>query len=335
MCSMGRPLLGKPRLMRFLPVALFLLLVPAAAAQEEGGSCLTADPPPAWGGSAAAVRHHATARGQRRSHPGGARSRGPRRRRPPRCRQLRPKRRELVLRLNRLFWSEGTDGHQGDGPARTPLRTRRVPERDPGPLPPAGGPRGRHRGVRGVRRDRRAPARQAARGRRLLDHERGEPADLAEHLGRRLRGRRRRARPRRDRRPARASQAPARAARRRLQRDVAVEPGQRPPVLGGHRRPSGRGPLPQSRGQRRSAGLPGTRLAAGADPRPHRRRRGRGGAHARARLLHAEGGTGARDRAMGQRERLPDEPRSQRGIAAPRPSSRRSRRSRSCRAPSA
>ncbi len=95
--------------MRFLPVALFLLLVPAAAAQEEGGSCLTADPPPP--GEVQPLRFGITPRlagsaGATQEEPapedlGKATAA---------LQELRPKRRELVLRLNRLFWSEGTAG---------------------------------------------------------------------------------------------------------------------------------------------------------------------------------------------------------------------------------
>ena len=207
---------------------LFLLLAPAAAAQEDdGGSCLTADPPPP--GEVQPLRFGIT---PRLAGSAGAAQEEP----APEdltknieaLTALRPKHRALILRLNRLFWSDGDEGDPADGPARPPLRARRLPQRDPGPLPPARRPRGRHRRVRAVRRDGGAAARPAARRRRLLDHERGEPPDLAEHLRRRLRRRRRCARPRRDRRAARAQKARPPAARRRLQRDVALEPRHRP-----------------------------------------------------------------------------------------------------------
>ncbi len=63
---------------------------------------------------------------------------------------------------------------------------------------------------------------------------------------------------------------------------------------------------------RRAADLPRPRLPAGAAPRAQRRSRGRRGADAAAQLLHAEGGARRRRRSVDQRERLRDQPRPQR-----------------------
>ncbi len=95
--------------MLFLALALFLLLAPAAAAQDEGGSCLTADPPPP--GEVQPLRFGITPRlagsaGVTQEEPAAediAKN-------TEALQALRPKRRKLVLRLNRLFWSEGMKG---------------------------------------------------------------------------------------------------------------------------------------------------------------------------------------------------------------------------------
>jgi hypothetical protein len=89
---------------------LFLLLAPVAVAQDEGGgSCLTADPPPP--GEVLPLRFGIT---PRLAGSAGAAQEEP----APEdlaknieaLQGVRPKRRQLVLRLNRLFWSEGTEG---------------------------------------------------------------------------------------------------------------------------------------------------------------------------------------------------------------------------------
>ena len=87
----------------------FVLLTPPALAQDEDGSCLTADPPPPGGvqplrfgitprlaGSAGATQEEPVAEDLTKNVEA--------------LRALRPKRRQLVLRLNRLFWSDGTRG---------------------------------------------------------------------------------------------------------------------------------------------------------------------------------------------------------------------------------
>jgi hypothetical protein len=90
---------------------LLLLSAPGAAlAQDEsGGSCLTADPPPP--GEVQPLRFGIT---PRLAGSAGATQEDP----APEdltknieaLEALRPKRRKLVLRLNRLFWSDGTPG---------------------------------------------------------------------------------------------------------------------------------------------------------------------------------------------------------------------------------
>ena len=293
-------------------------------------------PAAAGRGSAAPVRHHAAARRQRRSHPGGARGGGPRRRRPRRCRALRPKRRQLVLRLNRLFWSDGTAGiremgrlvrHYALAGFRSEIQVRYHP------------PEGREGDIEGFEQFvatavRRLGKRRAVAGFSITNEANlpispntsdGAYEGVVDALVRGVIVARRELR-----KLGRAE------ARRRLQRDVALEPGQRPPVLGGHRRASGRGPLPQGGGQRRASRS--TRGSSGRRrriPGPHRRRRGRRGADARARLLHAEGGARAARSSSGSARTA-----TRRTSAAARnrsgaTSSRRSRRSRSGRAPSA
>jgi hypothetical protein len=95
--------------MPFLALVLFLLLAPAAAAQGEGGSCLTADPPPPeevqplrfgitprLAGSAGVTQEEPAAEDLAKNTEA--------------LQALRPKRRKLILRLNRLFWSDGVKG---------------------------------------------------------------------------------------------------------------------------------------------------------------------------------------------------------------------------------
>jgi hypothetical protein len=90
-------------------VILFLLLAPAVSAQESGDSCLTADPPPP--GEVQPLRFGIT--------PRLAGSAGTAQEEPApediaknidALDDLRPRHRQLVLRLNRLFWSDGTKG---------------------------------------------------------------------------------------------------------------------------------------------------------------------------------------------------------------------------------
>jgi hypothetical protein len=95
--------------MPILALVLFLLLAPAAAAQDEGGSCLTAEPPPP--GEVQPLRFGITPRlagsaGVTQEEPAAedlARN-------TEALEALRPNRRKLVLRLNRLFWSDGVKG---------------------------------------------------------------------------------------------------------------------------------------------------------------------------------------------------------------------------------
>src|SRR5688500_3294183 len=99
-----------PREMRTLGtlIALMLLASPAAA-QEGGGSCLTTDPPPP--GEVEPIRFGITAR---LAGTAGAAQEEPAPEDPAKAtaalKALRPKRRQLVLRLNRLFWADGVAG---------------------------------------------------------------------------------------------------------------------------------------------------------------------------------------------------------------------------------
>ena len=99
-----------------LLVLLLLSLLPAAPAlaQEEGGSCLTQDPPPP--GQVQPLRFGITAR---LAGTAGASQEQPAAEDPAKTtaalRALRPKGKQLVLRLNRLFWSEGTPGIRAFG----------------------------------------------------------------------------------------------------------------------------------------------------------------------------------------------------------------------------
>lgn len=95
-----------------LLVVLLLSLILAAApatAQDEGSSCLTADPPPAGevqplrfgitprlAGSAGATQEELATEHLAKATDA--------------LQALRPRRRQLILRLNRLFWSDGTAG---------------------------------------------------------------------------------------------------------------------------------------------------------------------------------------------------------------------------------
>ena len=100
--------------MPLLTLALLLLATPAAAQEDEGGSCLTADPPPP--GEMQPLRFGIT---PRLAGSAGAAQEEP----APEdlgknieaLQTGRPKRRRLVLRLNRLFWSDGTPGIRAMG----------------------------------------------------------------------------------------------------------------------------------------------------------------------------------------------------------------------------
>jgi len=90
-------------------VLLLLLLASPASAQDDGGSCLTADPPPP--GEVQPLRFGITPRlagtaGTAQEEPApedvGKNIEA--------LQALRPKHKQLVLRLNRLFWSDGTKG---------------------------------------------------------------------------------------------------------------------------------------------------------------------------------------------------------------------------------
>src|SRR5688500_12949008 len=99
-----------PREMRTLGTLIALtLLVSPAAAQEGGGSCLTTDPPPP--GEVEPIRFGITTR---LAGTAGAAQEQPAPEDPAKAtaalKDLRPKKRQLVLRLNRLFWSEGVAG---------------------------------------------------------------------------------------------------------------------------------------------------------------------------------------------------------------------------------
>lgn len=99
-----------PRLALSILSALALLLPASALAQEDdGGACLTADPPPP--GEVQPLRFGITPRlagtaGTTQEQPApedltkNAEA----------LTDLRPRRRALILRLNRLFWSDGTKG---------------------------------------------------------------------------------------------------------------------------------------------------------------------------------------------------------------------------------
>ena len=90
-------------------ILFLLLLASPAAAQDDGGSCLTADPPPP--GEVQPLRFGIT---PRLAGSAGAAQEEP----APEdltknieaLTDLRPGHRKLVLRLNRLFWSDGTKG---------------------------------------------------------------------------------------------------------------------------------------------------------------------------------------------------------------------------------
>ena len=181
-----------------LAVAFFLLLSAPAPAQE-GGSCLTADPPPP--GEVQPLRFGITPRlagsaGVTQEEPAAEDLT----KNTEALTALRPNHRKLVLRLNRLFWSDGVKGirelgrlvrHYALAGFRSEIQVRYHP------------PEGHEGDIAGfeqfVATAVAAPG-PPTRRRRILDHERGEPADLAEHLGWGLRGRRRRAGPWRGRR---------------------------------------------------------------------------------------------------------------------------------------
>ena len=87
-----------------------LAFAPPAAAQEEGGgNCLTADPPPA--GEITPIRFGITTR---LAGTAGSAQEEPAPEDPAKAtaalKALRPRNRQLVLRLNRLFWSDGLAG---------------------------------------------------------------------------------------------------------------------------------------------------------------------------------------------------------------------------------
>jgi hypothetical protein len=98
----------------FTTAVMLLLLVAPAAAQDGGDSCLTADPPPP--GKVEPLRFGIT---PRLAGTAGAAQEEPapedRAKTTAALRALRPKRRQLVLRLNRLFWSDGTAGIRAFG----------------------------------------------------------------------------------------------------------------------------------------------------------------------------------------------------------------------------
>ena len=95
---------------RLLPaIALLAVLAPPALAQDGGGNCMTADPPPP--GEVTPVRFGITTRLAGTS---GTAQEEPAPEDPAKTmaalKDLRPKHRQLVLRLNRLFWSDGLKG---------------------------------------------------------------------------------------------------------------------------------------------------------------------------------------------------------------------------------
>jgi len=97
---------------KFVPTAVVLaaLLAPPAAAQDYGGdSCLTTDPPPP--GEVTPIRFGIT---PRLAGTAGTAQEEPAPEDPAKTtaalKALRPRGRQLVLRLNRLFWSDGVKG---------------------------------------------------------------------------------------------------------------------------------------------------------------------------------------------------------------------------------
>src|SRR5687767_7926540 len=93
-----------------LALALLLLVLPAAPALAQGeGGCLTQDPPPP--GKVEPLRFGIT---PRLAGSVGAAQEEPAPENPAKTtaalRVLRPKGKQLVLRLNRLFWADGTPG---------------------------------------------------------------------------------------------------------------------------------------------------------------------------------------------------------------------------------
>ena len=150
--------------------------------------------------------------------------------------ELRPRGRALVIRLNRLFMSAGRRGNRDLRGPRPPLRAQGLPRRGAGSLPPGARARGRHRRLATVRTPGGEDARRQRIAGRPLDHQRGQPAALREHLRRRLRRRTRRDR---DRDPDRgAGAAPPRPRRRRprVHLRVPVSAGRRRAVLDVDRR---------------------------------------------------------------------------------------------------
>ena len=195
--------------------------------------------------------------------------------------RLRPPGRDLVVRLNRMFWSDGdeglarfaalTDRYAAAG-YKVALQVR---------YHPPDGPRRRHRGLDGLRPPRGRHVRAAGRGRRAVDHQRGQPARLGEHVRRLLPGRPRRGGAGHPRRARRGRPARATRPRARLHLRLPLHAAGRQRVLQRPRR-EGHARVPRGRRPRRPPGLPRAVLPARDDRRARRRARARPRCCARA-----------------------------------------------------
>ena len=231
--------------------------------------------------------------------------------------RLRPPGRELVLRLNRMFWSDGVAGIRRYARIVDRFAAAGFADRAPGPLPPAGRawPATWRAWKRYVRRAVRILGRRPSRD-RSDDHERGELRRLAEHLRRQLSRRPHRDRSRHPRRPAASS---ATIGRRDIELGFSFAWRWLPSSDREFWEELGRRATPRFRRALDYVGLqiyPGPRRPAGDPARLERRRRDGGGADADAALLHAEGGHRAGNGPLGHRERLRHQPRPNRGRPA-------------------
>ena len=130
------------------------------------------------GRRAAALRDRPRARRQRRRRPGAPPSPLDEPRTSPRSSSSRPPGKQMVLRVNRLFWADGEDGIKRFQQIVARHDAARVRLRAAGPLPPGRRRRGRHRQVDGLRAPRRRRLRRRPPRGRDDDHQRGQPRHL-------------------------------------------------------------------------------------------------------------------------------------------------------------